>query len=44
MYAWIRHYFHTDPYKLPPKKFARLWKEAKYLIEKTKPVKDGKEL
>jgi len=37
MSAWIRHYFKVDPYELKPEMFARLWREAEYLINSTKP-------
>jgi hypothetical protein len=39
MSAWIRHYFHADPYTLTTREFARLWREAEYLLTVTKPYK-----
>jgi hypothetical protein len=37
MSAWIRYYFHVDPYTLSPKQFARLWRETEYLLHSMKP-------
>ena len=39
MSAWIRHYFHVDPYTLSTREFARLWREAEYLLKAIKPFR-----
>ncbi len=40
MSAWVRYFFPAiEPYDLSPDDFARIWREAQYLLIKTKPVK-----
>lgn len=39
MCAWIRYFAPgIDPYVLAPDDFAREWRMAQYLLEKTKPI------
>lgn len=39
MSAWIRYYFHVDPYSLSDEEFAIHWREASYLLRMMKPIK-----
>ncbi|MFC5408007.1 hypothetical protein ACFPMF_01710 [Larkinella bovis] len=40
MSSWIRYFFPSiEPYDLEPGDFARIWREAQYLMLKTKPQK-----
>jgi hypothetical protein len=44
MCAWIRYFFPAiDPYRLDNDEFAKIWREAEYLLIKVKPIKTDKE-